>query len=33
MGWRVEMISVNANELGGFKEVVANIAGQGSSPS
>jgi peptide chain release factor 1 len=29
MGWRVEMISVSANELGGFKEVVANIAGQG----
>jgi len=29
LGWRVEMISVNANELGGFKEVVANIAGQG----
>jgi peptide chain release factor 1 len=28
-GWRVEMISVNANELGGFKEVVANVAGQG----
>ena len=28
-GWRVEMISANANELGGFKEVVANVAGQG----
>ncbi len=28
-GWRVEVISANANELGGFKEVVANIAGQG----
>jgi peptide chain release factor 1 len=28
-GWRVEMVSVNANELGGFKEVVANVAGQG----
>ncbi|MFK4871777.1 peptide chain release factor 1 [Novosphingobium sp. ZW T3_23] len=28
-GWRVEMISVNANDLGGFKEVVANVAGAG----
>jgi len=28
-GWRVEMISASANDLGGFKEVVANIAGQG----
>ncbi|HVR92024.1 MAG TPA: peptide chain release factor 1 [Novosphingobium sp.] len=28
-GWRVEMISANANEIGGFKEVVANIAGTG----
>ena len=28
-GWRVEMISANANELGGFKEVVANVAGTG----
>ena len=28
-GWRIEMISANANELGGFKEVIANIAGQG----
>ncbi|BEV02482.1 peptide chain release factor 1 [Novosphingobium olei] len=28
-GWRVEVISANANELGGFKEVVANVAGQG----
>ena len=28
-GWRVEVVSVNANELGGFKEVVANVAGQG----
>jgi peptide chain release factor 1 len=28
-GWRVEMISANASEVGGFKEVVANIAGQG----
>ncbi len=29
MGWRIEMISANANEIGGFKEVIANIAGQG----
>ncbi len=28
-GWRVEMISVNASDIGGFKEVVANIAGIG----
>ena len=28
-GWRVEMISANANDLGGFKEVVANITGTG----
>ena len=28
-GWKVEMVSVNANELGGFKEVVANVAGTG----
>lgn len=28
-GWRMETISVNANDLGGFKEVIANIAGQG----
>jgi peptide chain release factor 1 len=28
-GWRVEMVSANANELGGFKEVVANVAGNG----
>ena len=28
-GWRVEMVSSNANEIGGFKEVVANVAGQG----
>ena len=28
-GWKVEMISANANEIGGFKEVVANIAGTG----
>ena len=28
-GWRVELISANANEIGGFKEVVANVAGNG----
>ena len=28
-GWRVEMISANANEIGGFKEVVANVSGSG----
>ncbi|MDE8653039.1 peptide chain release factor 1 [Novosphingobium album (ex Liu et al. 2023)] len=28
-GWRVEMISANASDIGGFKEVVANITGQG----
>ncbi|MBU6268400.1 MAG: peptide chain release factor 1 [Sphingomonadales bacterium] len=28
-GWRVEMISANASDIGGFKEVVANIAGTG----
>jgi peptide chain release factor 1 len=28
-GWRVELISANATDVGGFKEVVANIAGSG----
>ena len=28
-GWRVEVISANASDIGGFKEVVANITGQG----
>lgn len=28
-GWRVELISANASDIGGFKEVVANISGQG----
>ncbi|MFD1613307.1 peptide chain release factor 1 [Sphingomonas tabacisoli] len=28
-GWRVELISASASELGGFKEVVASVAGQG----
>jgi peptide chain release factor 1 len=28
-GWRIEMISSNSSEVGGFKEVVANIAGTG----
>jgi len=28
-GWRVETISVNASDIGGVKEVVANVAGAG----
>jgi peptide chain release factor 1 len=28
-GWRVEPISINASDIGGYKEVVANIAGTG----
>jgi len=28
-GWKVELISANASEVGGFKEIVANIAGKG----
>ncbi len=28
-GWRVETISMNASDVGGFKEVVANVAGTG----
>ena len=28
-GWRVEVVSVNASEIGGFKEIVANLAGTG----
>lgn len=28
-GWKLEMISANASEVGGFKEVVANINGKG----
>jgi len=28
-GWRVEVVSLNANDIGGFKEIVANIAGTG----
>jgi peptide chain release factor 1 len=28
-GWRVEMIGANASDIGGFKEVVATIAGAG----
>ncbi len=28
-GWRIELINASANDLGGFKEVVANIAGTG----
>jgi peptide chain release factor 1 len=28
-GWRVETISANASDIGGFKEIVANVAGSG----
>jgi len=28
-GWRVEPISINASDIGGFKEIVANITGTG----
>ncbi|MET0180739.1 MAG: peptide chain release factor 1 [Novosphingobium sp.] len=28
-GWKVEVISANASDIGGFKEIVANVAGQG----
>ncbi len=28
-GWRVETISMNASDIGGFKEIVANVAGAG----
>ena len=28
-GWKIEVISLSANDIGGFKEVVANIAGTG----
>ena len=28
-GWRVEPVSMNASEAGGFKEIVANVTGQG----
>ncbi|WP_144097264.1 peptide chain release factor 1 [Croceicoccus sediminis] len=28
-GWRVEAISMNASDVGGFKEIVANVSGQG----
>ena len=28
-GWRVEMISANASDIGGFREVVAHVAGTG----
>ncbi len=28
-GWRMEMISANASDIGGFKEIVANVAGNG----
>ena len=28
-GWRIELISANVSDIGGFKEVVANVAGTG----
>ncbi len=28
-GWQVEPVSMNASEVGGFKEIVANVAGKG----
>ncbi|MFU7529039.1 peptide chain release factor 1 [Qipengyuania sp. ASV99] len=28
-GWKVEPVSMNASEVGGFKEIVANVAGTG----
>jgi peptide chain release factor 1 len=28
-GWKVEPISMSASDVGGFKEIVANVAGQG----
>jgi peptide chain release factor 1 len=28
-GWRVEMISASAGEMGGFKEVIASVTGEG----
>jgi len=28
-GWRVEMVSANSSDVGGFKEVVANVTGAG----
>jgi peptide chain release factor 1 len=27
-GWKVETVSLNANEIGGFKEIVANVTGK-----
>ena len=28
-GWRIELVSANASDVGGFKEVVANVTGNG----
>jgi peptide chain release factor 1 len=28
-GWKVEPISINASDIGGFKEIVANVSGSG----
>jgi peptide chain release factor 1 len=32
-GWKVELISASTSEAGGYKEVVASVAGKGCSPS
>jgi peptide chain release factor 1 len=29
LGWRIEPVSMNASEVGGFKEIVANVTGTG----
>ena len=29
-GWRIEMVSANEGEHGGFKEVIANVTGEGA---
>jgi peptide chain release factor 1 len=28
-GWRIEVVSVNDSDIGGFKEIIANVAGSG----
>ncbi len=32
-GWRVEVISASVPDTGGYKEVVASVAGRACSPS
>lgn len=29
MGWRVEIVDVSAGEVGGYKEIIANVSGEG----